>query len=173
MGSSATRAAKRSARAILKARQPRRTHFDIVVGDGDLAGLTVALGKARKALEDAQAKTGALRGPAVERATAALSAAKAAYDEQVDRIYFVGLPPRQYEALRIANPDPPAKLDEPNFELSPFVLALLAACTVDSDLTAEEWLAETREWTAIDQNRLTVAVLSANIRPSVPALGKA
>lgn len=170
MGASGRDKARRSTREILKARQPRRTHFDIVVGDGDLAGLTAALAAAERAVTDAERVKGAGRQAAVDRAREARVAAQSAYDEQIERIYFVGLPPKQYEAVRLANQSPD---DHDPLEMEPFILALLAACTVDSDLTAAEWATTIKDWTAIDQSRLMSAVLSANIRPSVPGLGKA
>lgn len=150
-------------RDALGRKQRTETHFDLVVADPTEAehALRVAVAEVRLARlrEEPEVLAEAER---VEQA------AREAFDACHFRLTFVNLPPHEFEELvseHAATPEQ-AKDGDPwnRVKLAP---ELLARCTVDSDLTAEEWAAElaSERWSAADALAVYRRALDANVKP--------
>lgn len=170
----ARKGARRSIRDRGRARRPHRTFYDLVVGDGDLAGLSAAVVKAEGAL----AATRVVRLEDEAKKLDLLAEAERLRDEAVaeleahrDRIWFQAISEVEYERLRLAHPMPAEDELAPG-ELWSFIPALIAACAVDVDSTAEEWAEELAGWSRAEKEAITDAVSRANLQPAATVLGK-
>lgn len=158
-------------RDALAAKRVRELVYPLAVADDT---------QARKRLEEARARR-VLAGVGKTVDEEDVKAAQAAEDQaqaEVDACYYQlrlrGVSAADMEALRASCPPPPDADEDVTFDVEAFRPALVAACAVDSDLSAEEWAAElaSDRWTVSDVASLYQSALIACNRPVNDGLGK-
>jgi HEPN domain-containing protein len=155
-------------RSALSSKRGNETSFDLLISDPS---------DAEQALQQAQAdlRLAEMRGAETDELKAAQQAAEDALQACYYRLRFRNMPAHEFEALvgeHEASKEEAEKGEVWDREgLTP---ALLAACTVDSDLTAEEWAAElaSERWNAADKLGVYRAALDANIKQRSSVLPK-
>lgn len=166
--------AKRSITTAAKSRRGNRAYYDMVVGDGDLAGLAETVRKAETFLNAtrlAKLDDEAKKADLVASAQAAYDDASAVLESHRERIWFEALSAVEYEQLRLAHPVPTADEQQSTVMWS-LIPALIAACAVDYDSSPEEWATELATWSRAEQEAITAAVTEANLQPAAKILGK-
>jgi hypothetical protein len=158
-------------REALAAKRVREAVYPLAVEDD---------AEPRKRLEEARARrilAGIGKDPE-EEALAAARAEEAAAQADVDACYHPlrlrGLSAADMEALRQACPPKPGEADGDEFDEDLFRPGLIAACAVDSDLSAEEWAEEltSDRWTLGDVATLYRLALEVCRKPANDGLGK-
>lgn len=128
-----TRKPKNDVRAALAKKARRTDSFDLKMDDG----VGAALARYQRAVQiDDVARMGDDAGTQASTGKAR-DAAEAEYLKHVHRLDLQSIPAEEYVALETEHPK--AADDETPLYEQPFYLHLLAACVVDSDLTADEW----------------------------------
>lgn len=155
-------------RAALAAKRSTETWFDLQVSDST---------EAEQTLEQAsrQLRLALLTSEGVAEAEAAEQAAREALAACFHRLRFHNLPAHEFEALVGEHEASPEDAEQGEvWNRKTLTPALLAACAVDSDLTAEEWAAElaSERWNAADLLGVYRAALDANVKQRSASLPK-
>lgn len=163
-----------SLRAALAAKTKLRTYFDLAVVPSE----QVEAAKQRVDIAN-QLVAATLLSPDADvraRAQGELDEAKAALSACFHRIWFSGLNDTEFDALVALHPATKAQeADKWLWNPDTFNYALLEACAVDSDLTAEEWEVEVNDgtrWSRADKSRVIAAALACNQQTMADAAGK-
>lgn len=143
-----------SLREALAAKRVREAVYPIAVADDTEARARLAEAQRQKLLAGVGGKDD--DDAAVKRAQRAVEEAQAAVDACYYPLRLRGIGRSELEALHAAHPAPPDTDPDVTINIRTFRPALIAACAVDSDLTAEEWAAEleSERWTLGDVNAL-------------------
>ena len=179
--SASKRAPSSPLRAALAAKTVYRTYFDMSIVDTEVAE------KAKRELAQFEQMLLALRlsGSSddaaaheafLERAQEQVDQAQAKVDACYHRIWFHGLGFTEFDALVALHP-PTAEQAKDKWAWNPdtFNYALVAACAIDSDLTAGEWKAELEDadrWSRADRAQLLSEALAANRQTMADAVPK-
>ena len=177
--STVKRAPSSPLRAALAAKTVYRTYFDMSVVDTEVAE------KAKRDLAafEQMRMTLMLSGGDdannavfLERAQEQVDQAQAAVDACYHRIWFRGLGYTEFDALVALHP-PTAEQAKDKWAWNPdtFNFALIAACAVDSDLTAEDWAAElddAERWSRADRSTMINRALECNRQTMADAVPK-
>jgi len=161
-------------RAALAAKTTLVTHFDIATASTD----EVAAAQRQVAVaEQLVAATLLHQEDHVRaRAAAALEQAEAARAACFHRIEFKHVPLEDFDALVKLHPPTPAQSkDEWAWNPDTFNFALLEACVVDGDLTADDWeaeLADEERWSPADKRHLINMALAAQRQTMADAIPK-
>lgn len=161
-------------RAALAAKTKLRTYFDVATAPSEVVEA------AKQRVDIAQQLVSAtLLSPDDDvraRAQQELDKAKAGLDECFHRVWFSGLNETDFDALVALHPPTEAQAAKKwLWNSDTFNYALLEACAVDSDLTADEWEAElndAKRWTRADKARIVAAALACNQQTMADAAGK-
>lgn len=149
-------------RARLKAKKHRTTTYDMVIvedqivdtAESHLVGAERDLRRANVGGDDTDIAT------AEQAVELARQQVRACYDT----LQFRSLPSHEFEALISAHePTKQQQKDGAQWNNDTFSPALLAACTVDSDLSEADWAEELTSWSVADRNAIFTAALSANV----------
>jgi len=105
---------------------------------------------------------------------AEVDAAQAELDACYEPIVFRGISDKAFEALVAEHPPVGDDKEKAAWNVETFRPALIAACAVDADLTAEEWAEElaSERWTKADLNEIFSAAVRANTRTVSEGLPK-
>jgi hypothetical protein len=160
-------------REALAAKTNLRTYHDIAVRPvEDIAAAQRQLDTARQMHaatmlhDDENVRTKALE---------VLEKAQADRDACFHRIWFRSLGHNEFDALVALHPAQDHQDGDLPWDPHTFDFALLAACTVDSDLTAEEWaaeLADEQRWSGPDRRRVISMALAAQRQTLADAVPK-
>lgn len=98
-------------------------------------------------------------------ADAGYEQARAAFEACYHVLELEALSPDEYEALKAAHPPVDRDGDE-DVDVATFRPALIAACSVGSDLTEQEWAAElsSDRWSQGERSQLYLTVLAINVQ---------
>lgn len=155
-------------RSALASKRGNETHFDLLISDPTDA--EASLSQAEAAL-----RLATIRDKDVEAARASAEQARAEMAGCFYRLTFRNLSPHEFEALVGAHEaSAEAAAEGEVWDREGLTPALLAACTVDSDLSVEDWAAElaSDRWSAADKLAVYRAVLDANIKQRSASLPK-
>lgn len=176
---------KKGLRAALKERKTRTTWYDMPVEEFSVCQERArALSMATQTLAAAEALTqreGREREDvrdALQQARDAVDAARKELNACFHRITFRGLPEAEFDALVQLHPPTNAQLEEaqekdqdpPLFNEETLYPALLEVCAQDSELSAEEWREELKNWTRAERRDIRAKVMEANVRSYATAL---
>ena len=157
-----------SLRDALARKKRRETHYDIVlISSDEQDALEERFTDCKRRLALAEIRN-ATDSDDAEAARTELEEVRDALRGATHRVRFQSLPPDEYEALVSAHP--PTKEQQAAKEVwdeQTFAPALIAACAVDSDMTAEDWKAElaSGRWSTSDKATLFIQALEANVVP--------
>lgn len=169
----------RGLRAALKDRKVRKTYYDIPIVDHEVAqkaseelDVVKNVERAGEYLLSREPENAEQLQQAVEAAQREIEKATERLHDCFYRVWFVGMPEKDFDKL--VNDFPPsdeqkaeARLrgeDEPVWDEDEFPFHLLERCAQESELTAEEWKAETESWTKAERRELIARVVECNIR---------
>lgn len=155
-------------RAALSAKRGNETSFDLTVADPTEA--EAELERVSRDLRLAQ-----LRDDDLAEYEAAEQAAKDTLAACFFRLRFRNMPAHEFEALVGEHEASEEDAEQGEvWDREGLTPALLAACAVDSDLTAEEWATElaSERWNAADKLAVYRAALDANIKTRSAGLPK-
>lgn len=91
------------------------------------------------------------------------------------RIWFRSLGHNEFDALVALHPAPEGQDDDTPWDTRTFEYALLAACVVDGDLTADDWateLADEQRWSGPDKRRMIAMAFAAQRQTMADAVPK-
>jgi hypothetical protein len=160
-------------RAALAAKTNLRTYHDIAVVDSEQVQAAQRQLELARQLQAASllSDEDAVRAKALQ----AVERAQATRNACFHRIWFRSLGHTEFDALVALHPAADGQVDELPWNPATFDYALLEACVVDSDLTAEEWeaeLADEKRWSAPDRNRVISMALAAQRQTMADAVPK-
>lgn len=162
---------KPSLRDALAKRRVREDTFSIQIADDTEAQSKLKEMKQRLLLagvgKDGEAKTAA-QVDAREQ----VAAAQAEVDACWHPILLRALPRVDWEALRAAHPPKPGAPEDALWDQESLLPALVAACAVDADLSAEEWAEELKSWSHGDTHKLYMTAMRVNTVAVNEGLGK-
>jgi hypothetical protein len=109
---------------------------------------------------------------AVDKAKQELGVAQKALDACFHDIVFEGIPEREFDKLVQAFPPPADQVEKakeageemPMWDEQEFPLALLERCTLESDLSMEQWREELATWSHAERQEIVARVLDCNLR---------
>lgn len=162
----------KSLREALAAKRVRETVYPLAVADDTEARARLEEAKRRRLIVGVGKPDD---DPAVVEAQAAVDAAQAEVDACYYPLRLRGIPPADLEALIAAHPPKPGAPEDAMWDKDSLLPHLVAACAVDSDLTAEEWAAEfaSGRWTRGDVDALFLAAMSVCVKAvNADAVGK-
>jgi hypothetical protein len=172
-----------SIRDQLKSKQPHTTSITFPTGEtGEAAKREVE--QARRDLElqrlyaaREQSKGAGGKKVSLTVAQNRLKKAEAVYAKVSMTLVFRGLAPGEVDALvdEFTVPDPPEGEQAQPFNSRGYTGALLAACVVDSDLTAAEWdaeLYESKRWSDGEVTQIREAARAAYNETPAPGIPK-
>ena len=168
----------RGVRDALKNRKIKKSYYDIPQVEHEevealaeelvLAKNTVRAGEFVLAREPGNAEV----KQAIAKAKREVLAAQKKIDACYYRVWFFGLPEKQFDALVNAHPSTEEQRarakekgeEQPVWNEETFPYALLELCAQESDLTAADWEAEVSTWSAAERSEIVRKVLDCNLR---------
>lgn len=160
-----------SLRSALAAKRVREAVYPIQTADDTVARENLAEAKQRRLLAGVGKDSTTEQ---VAEAEKAVQVAQAAVDACYYQLRLRGISAADLEALINAHPPKPDAEDGSSWDEDGLMPALVAACTVDSDLSADEWADElsSERWTRGDRKALFLAAMSVCIKAGNDGLGK-
>ena len=168
----------RGVREALKNRKVKKSYYDIPQVEHEvverlaeelvLAKNTVRAGEYLGSREPTNKEV----AEATAKAKREVAAAQKKVDACYYRVWFVGMPEKEFDALVNAHPSTDEQRqrakekgeEQPVWNEETFPYALLERCAQESDLTAADWEEEVTGWAAAEKAEIIRRVLDCNLR---------
>lgn len=162
---------KGSLRKALAGKTRTSAEYRVVVSDTTDADKALSSAVREQRLATARHEPGS---PEVAAADVAVAEARKQVEGCFYPIRLQSLPPHQFEGL-LSQHEPTEQqvkeaeakgLPRPSFDVDALVPALVAACSVEQDMTEQEWTEEltSERWSAAERNELFDVALAVNTR---------